>query len=420
MYHLTTLPNKLRLYTVPMDSVKSVTVLFLFGVGSRYEKKELNGISHFLEHMFFKGTKKRPSAFEISSLIEGIGGEFNAFTSKEYTGYYVKAASKHTELIFDVLTDMQTNSLFKEEEIEKERGVILEEINMYEDLPMRRIGDVYDSLLYGDQSLGWRTIGTKETVKNIQRDDFLRYIMSYYVPNNMVVGVAGDITQDGIEKLTTNYLGHMSDQKIAPYLPLIEKQEKPNVLVYHKKSDQAHLDIGVRAFSLNHPDRPVLEVMSTILGGGMSSRLFIEVREKRGLAYYIRSNADMNTDSGTFVTQAGVDITKIDDAVKVILEEYNRISSTVTDQELTKAKEHIKGRLILELEDSQAVANLYAGQAILENNVKTPEEIMKEIDAVSKDDIVRVAKKIFVNSTLNLAVIGPFEDSERFEKILKI
>lgn len=420
MYKKTVFTNKLRLYTIPMRSVKSVTVLFLFGVGSRYERREVNGISHFLEHMFFKGTKRRPSAFQITSLIEGIGGEFNAFTSKEYTGYYVKAASSHLPLIFDVLTDMLMNSLFDPKEIEKERGVILEEINMYEDVPMRRIGDVYDKLVYGDQPFGWRTIGEKGTVKNIQRDDIIRYINTYYVPNNLVIGVAGQIEEKEVEGLVDKHLGHLKVNEMPGNKKVVERQNKPSVSIYHKKSDQAHLCLGVRAFSLNHPDRPVIEVLSAILGGGMSSRLFIEVREKRGLAYYIRASVDMNTDCGTFVIQAGVDLTKIEDSIKVMLLELTKITKSVTEEELVKAKEYIKGHLILELEDSQAVANLYVGQAVLEKKVKTPEEIMKEIDRVSRDDIVRVAKKIFVNRGLNLAVIGPFESSERFEKIVRL
>lgn len=420
MFEHTIFPNKLRLYTIPMDSVKSVTVLFLFGVGSRYERREVNGISHFLEHMFFKGTKKRPTAFEITSLIEGIGGEFNAFTSKEYTGFYVKAASQHLPLIFDVLTDMLTNSIFDPREIERERGVILEEINMYEDVPMRRIGDVYDQLLYGDQPLGWRTIGGKETIKQIKRADFLQQIKTFYRPSNMVVGVAGSADEAEVKELVDKFLGHLSDKSVPKHSKVVEKQKRPEVSVYHKKSDQAHLCLGVRAFSLGHPDRPKLEVLSTILGGGMSSRLFIELREKRGLAYYIRASADMNTDCGTFVIQAGVDLTKIDDSIKVILMELTKISGSVTEKELIKAKEYIKGRLILELEDSQAVANLYVGQAVLEKKVKTPEEIMEEIDRVSRDDIVRIAGDIFKNSGLNLAVIGPFEEKSRFEKIVRL
>jgi predicted Zn-dependent peptidase len=433
MFKKIVFPNKLRLYTIPMESVKSVTVLFLFGVGSRYEKKEVNGISHFLEHMFFKGTKKRPSAFEITSLIEGIGGEFNAFTSKEYTGYYVKAASQHLPLIFDVLSDMLTKSIFDPAEIEKERGVILEEINMYEDIPMRRVGEVYDSLLYGDCPMGWSTIGEKETIKKIIRNDFIGQLGTFYKPNNLVIGVAGQLDETRIASLVEGCLGDLKAREVSKYARVCEIQDRPKVSVYHKKSDQAHLCLGVRTFPIDHPDRFAGDLLATILGGGASSRLFMELREKRGLAYYVRTSSDSFQDCGTAVTQAGVDLTKIEEAIKVILEQYRRIKNYestplrqgfmgqgIKNEELKKAKEYLKGRLILELEDSQAVASLYVSQELLEKKVRTPEEIMKEIDRVTADDIVRVAKKIFVNSGLNLAVIGPFEDKSRFEKILRI
>lgn len=433
MYKLTKLKNGVRVLTIPMNGVESVTTLVMVGAGSRYEDKKINGLSHFLEHMFFKGTKKRPTALDISSEIDGIGGEFNAFTSKEYTGYYVKAAKKHLELSLDVISDMLLHSTFSSAEIEKEKGVIVEEINLYEDTPMRRIGDTFEELLYGDQALGWRVIGTKDVIKSISRDMFVRYIEGLYKGGNVIVGIAGGIGSTSPrlrgasdEKLAINfverYFGELKGEKGGKLLAVKGEQRQPKVLVSYKKTDQAHMCLGVRAFPVDHPDRYALSVLSTILGGNMSSRLFIQVRERRGLAYYVRSSTDHYHDAGYFVTQAGLDIKRIEEAVRVILEEYYKVTkmTEVTEGELTKAKEYIKGKMVLELEDSQSVAGLYVSQALLEKEIKTPSEIMKKVGGVTKEDVARVAGEVFRNEKLNLAVIGPFDSGEKFEKILRL
>lgn len=416
-----TLDNGLRIITVPMESVKSVTAMILVGVGSRYETRETNGISHFVEHMAFKGTRERPTALIISSLIDGIGGEFNAFTSKEITGFYIKAAASHLPLALDVLSDLLLHSKFEKAEIEKERGVIVEEINLYEDTPMRKISDIYEELLYGDTPLGWDTAGRKEIIKKIQRQDFLNYLHSFYSPKRMSVIVAGSFQEQEVVDLVEKLLGQVKPFNVSKYDKVIEKQQKPAALIKFKKTEQAHLCLGVRTFSYSHPDRYILSVLAAILGGGMSSRLFHEVREKRGLAYYIRSSSDHFLDTGTFVTQAGVDLRRIEEAIKVILDEYQKMSfSQCQKEEIIKAKEYLKGHLILELEDSKGVASLFGSQEILERKIKTPEEIIREIDRVSDEDVKRVAKNIFENQSLNLAVIGPFKDGKKFEKILRL
>ena len=424
-YKKTTLSNGLRLITVPMEHVQSVTVLILVGAGSRYEKKQISGLSHFLEHMAFKGTKRRPSALAISSEIEGIGGEFNAYTSKDQTGFYVKAANKHLAVLVDVLSDMLLNSKFETAEIERERGVIIEEINLYEDTPSRKIGEIYEELLYGDTPLGWDIGGKKETIGKIQRDDFLDYIKGLYAPENTVVVIAGGIKNlsSKIYNLIEKWLGDWRNKTSWSFAAAQDKQLKSAVKVVYKKTEQAHLALGVRGYNFFHPDRYILAVLSTILGGGMSSRLFIQVRERRGLAYYVYSLAEHYADVGHFVSRAGVDLDKIEEAIKVILEEYEKVKSEngkwkVENEELTKAKEFLKGRLILELEDSRVMASVFGTSEISEGKVRTPKEIMAEIDKVTLADLKRVASDIFRPEKLNLAVIGPFKDGQKFEKLL--
>lgn len=422
-YQKKVFPTGLTLITVPMPQVQSVTVMILVGVGSRYEEKNINGISHFLEHMAFKGTEKRPSALAISSIIDGIGGEFNAFTTKDHTGYYIKAASKHLPLLVDVLSDMLLHSKFDPVEIEKERGVIIEEINMYEDTPMRRVSDLYENLLYGDTKLGRDISGRKEVIKKVDRGDFLSYIERFYRAGNTMVTIAGGIDEkeSGIklDNLVSGYLGNWNGRKVVEIEKADDSQKKPGLLVSYKDTQQAHLCIGFRSYDLTDPKRYALSVLTSILGGGMSSRLFIEVRERRGLAYYVRSWNEQYQDVGNFVTQAGVDTVRIDDAVKVMIEEFYKMrDEKITSEELLKAKEYVKGRFTLELEDSKNVAHLFASEELLEKQILTPEEILEKVDAVTIEEVSEVAKEIFVRNNLNLAIIGPYKGEERFRKLL--
>lgn len=376
--------------------------------------------------MAFKGTQNRPSALAISSLIDGIGGEFNAFTSKDHTGYYIKAASQHLPLQLDVLSDMLLHSKFDANEIEKERGVIIEEINMYEDTPMRKVGDLYENLLYGDTKLGRDISGRKEVIKSVKREDFIQYIDRFYGPANTIVAIAGGVgagtkwSQEKILELVEQFLGRWKTKKVQQPEKVTDKQDEPQVLVKYKDTQQAHLCLGFRSYYLTHPSRYKLGVLTAILGGGMSSRLFIEVRERRGLAYYVRSSNEQYVDVGNFVTQAGVDVARIDDAIKVMLEEFAKVRlNSITNEELVKAKEYLKGRFVLELEDSRNVAALFSSEELLEEDIKTPQDIMKEIDSVTLSDVTRVANDIFKHDTLNLAVIGPYKEEERFRKLLK-
>jgi predicted Zn-dependent peptidase len=420
-YTKTTLKNGLRLITIPMNDLKSATVLVLVGTGSRYENAANNGIAHFIEHMFFKGTDKRENTMDISSEIDSLGADYNAFTGKEYTGYYIKAASEHLETAIDILSDMLTNSKFDAEEIEREKGVICEEINMYEDTPMRHVGDLYEALIYDGNPLSYDTAGTKEIVRSLNRDMFMEYLKNFYVANNMVVIVSGDVKKDHVEKLVTEYFSKLTSIEIPKFENYIEKQNSPLLNVTYKKTDQAHFCLGLRSHKIGHPDRYAATVFNTIMGGNMSSRLFIEVRERRGLCYYISSDNEAHLDTGSWVIQAGVDVNRIDEALKTILEELHRSTKeSIEEKEIKKAKDYLKGKLALGLEDSKGVANLYGAGELLEKKIRTPDEIIKGIDSVTADDVMRVAKETIKQDKLAFCVIGPYEDQAKFSNLLKL
>lgn len=416
------LGNGLRVITIPMPSFESATAMVMVGAGSRYETRANNGISHFLEHMAFKGTTKRPTAQDIAGLIDGVGGEFNAFTSKEVTGYFVKSAASHVELCLDVLSDMLQNSKLDQKEIDKEKGVILEERNLYEDTPSRNIGDVYESLLYGDTPLGWDIVGTKEVIRSITKQNFVDYMGSLYSPQNITVVVAGGIETKPTEDLIEKYFGEMKPFDIVSYIKQPENQIKPELFIKEKNTEQVHIGIGFRTVSTHNEEKHTLSVLAAILGGGMSSRLFSEVREKRGLAYYVRTGAEHYQDVGNLVSTAGLDPKRIEEGIEVIVGEYAKISGSkpgISKDELSKAKEFLKGHFVLELEDSRAVAALFAQSEILEGEIETPEELIKKIDKVTMEEVEAAAQKYFKQDQLNLAIIGNFPDRQRFEKLLK-
>ncbi|MBP9719164.1 MAG: insulinase family protein [Candidatus Levybacteria bacterium] len=419
IYKRTILENGLRVLTIPMRSFESATALVLVGAGSRYEDKTNSGISHFLEHMAFKGTKTRPTTLSIANLVDGIGGEFNAYTGKESTGYYIKSAANNIELSIDILADMLQNSLLDQKEIDKEKGVILEEINLYEDTPSRKIGEVYEELLYGDTPLGWDIAGNKKVIKGVKRKDFVDYMKSLYSADNITVVIAGGVEEKTATELVQKYFGKMPKFDTIKYSPVLESRSKPAVLIRQKKTEQVHIALGVRTVADEHKDHYPLEVLAAIVGGGMSSRLFTEVREKRGLAYYVRSYSEHYTDCGSFVTLAGVDAKRADEAVKVIVEQYREIAngSQIEATELKKAKEFLKGHFVLELEDSRSVAGWYASQELFNKKMYNPDDILAKIDAVTAEEVKAVAQEYLVRP-LNLAIIGDFKDKKPFEKIL--
>ena len=418
-YNLERLDNGLRILTAPMDSAQSVTCAIMLAAGSRYETPETNGIAHFAEHMFFKGTERRPTARDISMEIDGIGGEFNAFTGKEYTGYYVKCAAESRDIALDVLVDMLRHSKFDPDEIDREKGVIIEEMNMYFDTPRDFIGGVYEELLYDDQPLGWDIIGRKETIRNAKRDTFDGYVGRWYKPSRMVVGVGGKVGDDLHERVQ-ELLGDMEEAQTGHPEPVkVDPHDHAHVKVHTKASDQAHICLGVHSYPLEHPDRYVLQVLSAILGGGMSSRLFTEVRERRGLAYYVYGLNHSYTDAGSLYAQAGVDINRIDDAVSTVATELRKVADEpIPTTELEKAKSFSKGRFVLQLETSQGLIMFGLRREVLESRTPDPDEILTEIDKVTAEDVGRVAGDLIEKQGLNLAVIGPFDDPDRFEKLL--
>ena len=404
---------------VPQPSSLATTVLTLVEAGSKYETKEINGLSHFLEHMYFKGTAKRPKAINIAGELDQMGAEYNAFTSQEWTGYFAKVQAKDAERALDIISDIYLNSIFDAAEIEKEKGVIIEELNMYEDTPMRKVHDLIMEVLYGDQPAGWDVGGRKEVIQKLTKEDFLKYRSEHYVGKATLVVVAGAIDEKKLLPKIEEYFKGISIGDKTEKNKTIEKQEKPQVLVKFKESDQTHLVLGCRAFDAFDERRFALEVLGDILGGGMSSRLFQRVREEMWAAYYVRAGADLLSDHGYFAVSAGVDHKKLKDVIKAILNELSKISKdSISEQELKRAKDHLSGSLILNLETSDELAMFYGGQDILKRSAMTPEETLAKINAVTTKDVVAVAQDIFQNDKLNLALIGPYKNADEFKEIL--
>jgi len=424
MFKKTTLKNGLRIITIPQKNTSALTVLILVGAGSHYEEKQINGVSHFLEHLLFKGTKKRPSQVDIAEPLDRVGGVFNAFTSEEYTGFFAKVDGKHFELALDILSDIYLNSKLDPQDIEKERGVIIEEINMYYDHPSSYIQTLWKKLLYGDQPAGWDIAGTKKSVLNISREALKNYMKTQYVSKNTVICVAGNLNlinnKKAVSKIKNYFAGIKTNNKTIKRKKVVEKQKAPMVLLKKRETDQTHICLGTRGYNLFHSRKHAFELVGDILGGMMSSRLFIKVREEMGAAYYITTSTSLHIDNGFLVTQAGIDNKKIKEVISVILQEYKRIrEEKISQKELKKAKDHLIGKMSLALESSDAQASFYGLQEILEKKILTPKQICDKINKVTPSEILKVAQDIFRPDKLNLAIIGPFENKKSFEKILE-
>jgi predicted Zn-dependent peptidase len=418
MFRTQTLDNGVRILEARMDGAPSVAVFIGVAAGSRYEQPEAAGIAHFAEHMFFKGTERRPTARQIAGEIDGIGGQMNAFTGKELTGYYVRSAADHRDIALDVIVDMIRNSRFDAEEVEREKGVIIEEMNMYFDTPRDYVDSVYESLLYGDQPLGWDTIGLKETVRAATRETFLSYLGAWYQPERTIVGVGGRIGDGLIERLE-ELLGDIEPRATGTVAPVSIVESTSPVQVHTKASDQAHLIVGAHSYPMDHPDRYALDLVATILGGGMSSRLFTEVRERRGLAYYCFGTSQPYTDAGSLYAQAGVDVNRIDEAVETIVHELRKIAAEpIPTAELEKARAFTKGRFALQLESPHATIMFGLRRETLLGKAEEPDAVVAAVDAVTADDVQRVAQHVLGDSRLMLALVGPFDDPSRFEPLL--
>jgi len=415
------LKNGMKVIFVPMPESLTATVLVLVEAGSKYETKEINGISHFLEHMCFKGTAKRPHAIDIAGELDGIGAQSNAFTGQEYTGYWAKASFRKVNKLLDVVSDIYINPVFNESEIEKEKGVIVEEINMYEDMPARHIQDLFVELLYGDQPAGWNIAGEESIVRKLGREDFVKYRSEHYVAGATTVIVAGRFDESKMLDAIKNKFKNISTAKKHTKKKVKEIQSRPQVLVKYKKTDQSHLVIGFRGYDIFHKQTSVLNAIAGILGGGMSSRLFQKLREEMGVGYYVRAYDDPSTDHGVFQASAGVDNKRVKEVVKAILLEFKKLKTElVSEEELKKVKDYLIGNMYLELESSDELANFYGMQEVLKKSEVSPQEFARRLRDVTPLQIKKVANQIFTNKGLNMAIIGPFKEEKQFKKIFKL
>ena len=419
-FNIFKLKNGMEVILIPRKESPATTVMVTVMVGSKYETKDISGLSHFLEHMAFKGTKKRPRPIDISSELDSLGANYNAFTSQEQTLYYAKIRNERFDKALDIVSDLYLNPTVLEEELEKEKGVIIEEINMYEDMPMRKIGYNFLKVLYGDQPAGWHILGRKEVIQKLKREDFINYREKHYKSENTILTIAGGYSEKGIKNKIENTFSSLERQPETKMPEVKEKQSKPNELIEFKKSDQTHLVLGFRAFDVHDERQYALEALADILGGGASSRLFQKIREDLGLAYYVGASANLSTNNGRIKASAGVNKNKTEEVIKIILEEFQKMKEEpVTKKELTRVKESFAGSLLLSLETSSSQAMFYTYQRVMKLEPLTPEQIIEKTNAVTAEDIQAVANDLFKNEGLNLALIGPFKNKS-FGDILKI
>ncbi len=422
MYHLTTLKNDFKVITYPMPRSHGVTCAILVGAGSRYEPDRWAGLSHFAEHMFFKGTPKRPSQADISQAIEGIGGHMNAATSQDYTFYYNQVPARHFKRSIDVLADSFNNALFNADAIEREKGVILEEMNMYFDTPMQYIYDLLMQTVWPDNSLGRDIIGYKKVIQQATRDDFINYLKQTYRPSNSVFVAAGRVTHKQVVSQAKKYFGTIANNHQAlKFKKVSASQKKPRLNLHYKKTDQVHLALAVPAIKRGDKDEAALAILNVILGGGMSSRLFLNIREDKGLCYFINSFTEKFEETGIFGIRAGLNLAKLDLALKEILGELDRIKKEPpAPKELKRAKEFLRGTVSLNMDDTDNMALWYGFQALHYKDIKTPKQRITELLQVTESDILRVARKLFKKEKLNLAIIGPLKVSQKakFSRIL--
>ncbi|MBI4092550.1 MAG: insulinase family protein [Candidatus Kerfeldbacteria bacterium] len=415
-----TLKNGTRVLFAPVEGTKAVTVLILFPVGSRHESRQLNGSSHFLEHLFFKGTANRPSTLEISKELDGVGAEYNAFTGKDYTGYYVKVSADKLGLALEVLSDMLYNSLFDPAEIERERGVIVEEINMYEDNPMMLLDELFEQLVFNGNSLARRIAGPRSVIRKVRREQLMAYKAKYYTPHNLLLTIAGKFAErEATSLVKKNFDGVRGPRRSSRFVPFHPKQRRPAVEVKFRETEQVQIGLGFPAFGYRDRRLPALTLLSTILGGTMSSRLFINIRERLGLAYFIRSEASIYQDTGTFLVRAGLDKRRLRQALEKIWEELQIVRREgVTDEELSRSREYIKGKIILNLEDSEHIADWVGKQMLLEQKVETPEQKIKKLFSVTAGQVRQVARDVIHKRRLNLALIGPYRQPKDFVALI--
>ncbi len=420
MFQRAVLDNGLTVLTSSMPHTRSVSMAVFIGAGSRYESDELAGASHFLEHLLFKGTKHWPTARELSEAVEGLGGMMNASTDREMTVYWCKVASDHARQALAVLSDMMLNPILDSSEMEKEREVVLEELRMTNDIPSNRVDLLIDEIMWPDQPMGRDVGGSQDSVRGITKDQILEYIRHQYNPSNAVITVAGNISHEETVDALAEALREWKPEKSENWYPVQNGQDSPRIGVEQRKTDQAHVCIGLPGLPIAHPDRFVLGLMNVILGEGMSSRLFLQLRENQGLAYDVHSSLNLFRDCGSLVVYCGVEPKKTQRAITSILEELHGLQANIPESELTKARELSKGRMLLRMEDSRAVAMWMGAQETLVGNVRTVDEVVELIDAVTIEDIERVATDLIKEEKLSLAVVGPYRSEARFRNLMKL
>jgi predicted Zn-dependent peptidase len=420
LHQKTTLDNGLRLLTATMPHTHSVSICIFIGTGSRYETDTQAGASHFIEHLCFRGTPKRATAREISEAIEGVGGIINAGTDKELTVYWCKVAKLHFPLALDVLADILLNSRFDPADIERERKVIIEEINMGKDSPSQLVNMLIDEILWPDHPLGRDIAGSKESVAAITREMMLNYLSCQYLPSNAVVSIAGALKHREIVTAVSQALGDWADLKPHPGYQAYKEQPFPQLHIEKKETEQAHLCLALTGLPLLHPKRFVLDLLNVILGEGMSSRLFTEIRDRLGLAYSIHSYVEHFSDTGSITIYAGVEPKNLQVAIKAILEQLSQLKEAVPEAELAKAKELSKGRLLLRMEDSRIVAGWMGGQEVLTERILSVDQVVSIIDAITAEELRQLARELLVSSQLRLAVVGPVAEDEPLAQLLKL
>jgi predicted Zn-dependent peptidase len=404
---LRNLENSAQFLLLPRKDRETAVLFAVFNIGSRQEIKEKKGIAHFCEHLFFKGSKKWPTALELSAFIESRGGQFNAFTDKEMLGFYVRVPSKHLEAGFQFLSELIQHPLFLEKDIEVERKVIIEELNMYEDNPSQKIDDLIDQLFYGETSLGWPIIGTKETILSLKKPDFESFFNNFFVAKNLYLAIAGNFQPQQVLEWLEKYFGNFKKGE-SRSVENIAFQRAPAFLHRKKETEQTHLALGFRGFAFNDPRRLISKLLATLLAGGMSSRLFIEIREKLGLCYYIYARSVNFLDTGQFLIFAGVDNRRLDLAINALLEQLRKIKrGDLKEEECQRTKEMFIGRLLIRLEDLEELASFYLKELIYKQEVKELKETVKEIAAISREDLINLAQEIFDEQKMYLAAIGP-------------
>ncbi|MCK6462617.1 MAG: insulinase family protein [Candidatus Pacebacteria bacterium] len=417
------LDNGLRVILAPLKSTEAVTLMAFVKVGSRWEVKKIGGISHFLEHMFFKGTKSRPEPGQVHRDLNKIGADHNAFTSKEMTGFWVKTSAKDFDVGLDVVSDILLEPLFKEEEIEKERGVILQEMDMYEDNLRVKVQSVLENIALGDQPIGWDIIGSKESVGAIKRNDLIKYEGENYKAGNMVLVVAGNFEPEETFKKLNAIFGKIKKGTNNPCAKAKIGQKSPNVKIINKDSDQTHLAMAARAYDMYDEKRYVLNLLSVILGGNTSSRLFSEIREKLGLAYYVYSWGEQYLDCGYLGMAAGIPHNKLGEVAEKITDICKEIKDgKISEEDVSLAKSYLRGQMALKFETSDEIAGFVAGQELFYNKIEQPTDIFKKIEKVTKEEIINAAREIFSPSKISLAAVGKQDagkaEQKRYEAIL--